>query len=120
MRDKLKKILKFLFNPKLLLCLGIAWMLTNGWSYVLLSIGTWLGIEWMIAVSGAYMAFLWFPFTPEKLITIVIAMALLRWLFPRDQKTLQVLKDMQDKAKRAFANRKKQKQDEKGEKHHNI
>lgn len=107
MKNKLKKIVQFLLNPRLLLCLGIGWMLTNGWSYILLGIGTWLGIEWMMAVSGAYMAFLWFPFTPEKLVTVAIAIALLKQLFPNDQNTLQVLRDMHQKAKDAFKNRKK-------------
>ena len=46
----------------------------------------------MIAVSTAYMAFLWFPFTPEKIFTLVIAIALLRLLFPHDRKTLKRLR----------------------------
>ena len=100
---KIKIILQFILNPRFLLCFGIAWMITNGWSYVLLTIGTWLQISWMIALSGAYMALLWFPFTPEKLFTVIIAMALLRWLFPNDQKTLGILKNLYAKTKREFS-----------------
>ena len=102
----LKKAVQFILNPRLLLCFGIGWMITNGWSYVLMGLGTWLNIPWMIGVSGAYLAFLWFPFSPEKLLTVVIAIFLLRWLFPDDQKTLAVLIEMKEKVKAAVKKRK--------------
>ncbi len=113
MKEKLKKILLFISNPRLLLCVAIAWTLTNGWSYVLFGMGTFFEIPWMVAVSGAYLAFLWFPFSPEKLATLAIALALLRWLFPRDQKTLAVLYDMRQKAKNAIVKRKEKRQEKK-------
>ena len=94
MKEKLKKVVLFITNPKLLLCVGIGWMITNGWSYVLFGLGTYYDIKWMIGVSGAYLAFLWFPFTPEKLLTLAIAIFLLKWLFPKDEKTLGTLKNM--------------------------
>lgn len=105
----LKKAVQFILNPRLLLCFGIGWMITNGWSYVLMGLGTWLNIPWMIGVSGAYLAFLWFPFSPEKLLTVVIAIFLLRWLFPDDQKTLAVLIEMKEKVKAAVKKRKEKK-----------
>ena len=105
----LKKAVQFILNPRLLLCFGIGWMITNGWSYVLMGLGTWLNIPWMIGVSGAYLAFLWFPFSPEKLLTVAIAIFLLRWLFPDDQKTLAVLIEMKEKVKSAVKKRKEKK-----------
>jgi len=105
----LKKAVQFLLNPRLLLCFGIGWIITNGWSYILMGLGTWLEIPWMIAVSGAYLAFLWFPFSPEKLATVAIAIGLLRWLFPNDQKTLAVLIEMKQKVKTAIKKRKEKK-----------
>jgi len=100
-KEKIKKIAKktalFLFNPRLLLCFGIGWIITNGWAYIFLAIGTLLKIKWMIYVSGAYMSFLWFPFTPEKIVTVIIAIALLKFLFPKDEKTLAVLLQMKEK-----------------------
>lgn len=87
-----KKLVRFLLNPRLLLCLFIAWMITNGWSYVLFAIGMLLKINWMRVVGGAYMSLLWLPFTPEKLLTVLIAIGLLRLFFPRDQQTLGVLR----------------------------
>ncbi len=99
MKEKLKKILQFIANPRLLLCWLIAWMITNGWSYILLGIGTWLGIGWMTAVAGAYLTFLWLPISPEKIVTCAIAIFLLKLLFPGDQKTLAVLKNLYEKTK---------------------
>lgn len=104
-----KKTLWFLFNPRLILCFGIAWIITNGWSYILMVIGTWLQIEWMMAVAGAYLAFLWLPISPEKLLTVAIAIVLLKWLFPNDTKTLAVLVAWRRKAKNAVAARKAKK-----------
>ena len=110
MKEKIKKILKkvvsFILNPRLLLCLGIAWMITNGWSYVMFGFGTYFQIGWMIAVSSAYLAFLWLPVSPEKIATVAIAIGLLRWLFPNDQKTLAVLTEMHHKVKQVLKNRK--------------
>ena len=107
MKEKLKKIIQFLLNPRLLLCFGIGWMITNGWSYVLLGVGAWFDIPWMVAVAGGYLTLLWIPATPEKIITVAIALALLRWLFPQDEKTLKVLREMYAKAKNAMKNHKK-------------
>lgn len=113
LKQNLKKAVQFIANPRLILCFMIGWMITNGWSYILFGLGTYLGIEWMIAVGGAYMALLWLPFTPEKIITCAIAIALLRWLFPNDKKTLAVLRGWYEKAKAAFRARKERKADEK-------
>jgi len=102
----LKKIVSFILNPRLLFCLGIAWLITNGWSYIMFGFGTYFGIGWMIAVSSAYLAFLWLPISPEKIATVAIAIGLLRLLFPSDQKTLAVLTDMYRKVKKIIKDRK--------------
>ena len=107
----IKKALSFLLNPRLLLCWGIAWLITNGWSYVVLALGTYFDITWMKALGGGYLTFLWLPISPEKLVTAAIAMVLLRLLFPNDQKTLAVIKDVYEKAKRKLF-RKKQEKDQ--------
>jgi len=86
-------------NPRFLLCFGIGWMITNGWAYIMLALGTWLGIPWMMAVGGGYLALLWIPFTPEKIITVAIALVLLKLLFPNDEKTLGLLHELYEKAK---------------------
>ncbi len=106
MKEKLKKAVEFILNPRLLLCFGIAWLITNGWSYILFFVGTALEIPWMIAVASAYLAFLWVPFTPEKLVTLAIAIFLLKLIFPNDEKTLGILKDLHAKLKEKLSSRK--------------
>ena len=116
-KNFLKKVTMFLLNPRLLLCLGLGWMITNGWSYILFALGTWLRIGWMIALSGAYLTFLWLPISPEKIVTFAIAIWLMRVLFPNDQKTLGVLKDGYAKLKATIAVKKAQHQDKNQEEH---
>ncbi|MGN0754979.1 MAG: hypothetical protein ACI4ME_11030 [Aristaeellaceae bacterium] len=101
-RHNLKRTVQFIANPRLLLCWTIAWLITNGWSYILFGLGTFFEIEWMIAVAGAYLTFLWLPISPEKILTCAIAIALLRWLFPGDQKTLAVLHGWYERTKSAM------------------
>ena len=79
-------------NPRFLLCFGLAWLITNGWSYILFGLGMLFDISWMKAVAGAYMAALWLPFTPEKILTLAIAFGLRRLIFPKDKKTEEQLK----------------------------
>ena len=96
-KQVLKKCVQLILNPRLLLCLLIAWMITNGWSYIFFALGMALEINWMMAAGAAYMSFLWIPFTPEKLLTVMIAMLLMRLIFPRDEKTLGVLRSWREK-----------------------
>ena len=92
LREMARRWARFLLNPRLLLCLAIAWMITNGWSYVMFGLGMLMKIHWMRVVGGAYMSFLWLPFTPEKLVTVVLAIGLMRLLYPRDRRTLGALR----------------------------
>ena len=95
----IKSTIAFILNPRLLLCFGIAWLITNGWAYIALGFSTWLGINWLATISGAYLTFLWIPVTPEKILTIIIAIFLLKLLFPNDKKTLKKLQRMKEKVK---------------------
>ena len=113
LRYNLKKTLQFIGNPRLLLCLALGWLITNGWSYIMFGIGTYLEINWMVAVSGAYLAFLWLPISPEKLVTFAIAIARLRWLFPGDPKTLAVLHRWYEKTKAAVNRHRERRAEEK-------
>lgn len=105
-RSRIGAVAECVLNPRFLLCFGLGWLITNGWAYILLGIGTLLGVGWMIAVSSAYMAFLWFPCTPEKLVTLLIAIFLLRKLFPRDRRTLTRLKLLRRTALRKWREQK--------------
>ena len=58
------------------------------------------------ALGGGYMAFLWFPMTPEKILTVMIAIGLLRRFFPDDEDTLAVLRDSLAKVKNSLKRKK--------------
>ena len=49
MMEKLKRLvikaLQFLLNPRFLLCFGLGWIITNGWSYIMLGFGIFLENE---------------------------------------------------------------------------
>ena len=94
-----------LLNPRFLLCFGIGWMITNGWAYVMLGFGVLFDIGWATAVAGAYLTLLWIPMTPEKLLTLAIAILLLRRFFPNDEKTLGVLREIFSKTRLSFRRR---------------
>ncbi len=116
-KEKIKKLIQFILNPRFLFCFGLAWMITNGWCYIFIGVGTYYDIEWMFYVGTTYLAFLWLPITPEKIITIPLAIAFLKWFFPKDEKTLAVLQQMYQKAKDALKSKKKKakKEDSKDE-----
>lgn len=112
----IKKVFLFLVNPRLILCLFFAWMITNGWSYLFVILGSMLGINWMIVVGTAYLGLLWIPFTPEKIITVVIAIFLLKLLFPNDKNTLALL----EKELKAVKNKLKDSQNKKKDENRSI
>ena len=88
-KNKLKLWIKLVLNWRFLVCFGLAWMITNGWSYVLLIIGLTLNINLMYTIAMAYITFIWLPVTPEKIITVTISLFLVKVLFPRHNQELQ-------------------------------
>lgn len=95
--------IKLILNWRFLVCFGLAWMITNGWSYALLIVGMSLEIAWMSSVALAYITFLWLPITPEKIITVSIALFFVRVLFKEHneelRKSIYEASDMKDKKK---------------------
>ena len=88
-----KNLLQWLFSllviftsPKILLTFGIAWMITNGWSYIFVFVGVHFRNNWLLGIGTAYQAFLWLPFTVEKVVTVAIAIWLGKLFFPKDKK----------------------------------
>ncbi len=112
-KENIKKVIKtligFILNPRFLLCFGIAWMITNGWAYVMLGLGIILKVVWMQALGGAYLGLMWIPMTPEKIITLAISIFLLRLLFPKDEKTLGVLIELKNNAVNAVRKKRSKK-----------
>ena len=80
--NKLYTDLKNIFlNKTFLFSFLMAWMITNGWAYLGLFLGTLLKIRLLIVLSGAYLSLLWLPFTPEKIITVFLAMQIRKYIF---------------------------------------
>lgn len=98
-KEKLSKVSAFIFNPHFLLCFVFAWTITNGWAYVLAAAGAYFNIEWMRNVAGAYIAFLWLPISQEKILTLALSLAFLKFIFPDDTKTVSVLAELKNRTK---------------------
>lgn len=92
LKERLRPWLRALTNPHLLISLAIAWFLTNGWSYCAVGIGWYLEIDWLLELGTIWLGILWMPGTPEKLLTFLIAIGILRVLFPNDTRTLAMLR----------------------------
>lgn len=91
------------FNWKFLVSYSIPFMITNGWA--------WIGVflfpyykNWFTITSVSWMAFLWAPFTPEKLVTIPMAIWIHTLIFKRDKKTRAMLDVMYNQAKKDWNN----------------
>lgn len=95
----LYKLKKFFINPRLMLCLAVSWLITNGWAYAFVFIGTHLNIDWMPKIAAAYLAILWSPLCVEGILTIAISVLLLKIFFPDDRDTLSVLENLSEKYK---------------------
>lgn len=65
--------LKPFLHWQFLISFGIAWMITNGWCYIFIVLGIIFNLEILLAVGLGYATFLYLPCTPEKLVTIPIA-----------------------------------------------
>ena len=107
MKKTIKLFFKRLCNWRFLVCFVIAWMITNGWAYLFIGFGTVCNINWMLAIGSAYMAFLWLPVTPEKLITIPIALFLLKIIFPKQKELHRQIEEENKKLKEENKNKHK-------------
>lgn len=84
----MKKFLKSIWGwvkpyttPKMIPFLVIAWLITNGWSYIFVALGPKINQSWMTWLGGLWITLLWFPLTIEKPITIGIALLLYRLVY---------------------------------------
>ena len=96
----LKNYLKPFLNWRFALCFLTAWAITNGWCYIFIGLGLLFEFQWALNIGLGYLAFLWLPFTPEKIITIPIALILHKWWFRHDEKSKKMLIEMKEQAKR--------------------
>lgn len=82
---KLKQIIKFFADWRMAICFILAWMITNGWAYLFIAFGSLFEIKWMLGIGTGYIAILWLPCTPEKLITIPLSVAIKKLLFKKEK-----------------------------------
>ncbi|WP_298529888.1 hypothetical protein [uncultured Ruminococcus sp.] len=96
MKKKIGKVLRtardLILNPHLAICFFIAWIITNGWAYVALGVGTYYEYKWLVAIAATYLAILWSPLCAEGILTFLIAIFLMQKLFPNDERTLKFIK----------------------------
>lgn len=69
-------------TSKMIPCLIIAWIITNGWAYVFIALGPRIGATWMTIAGTAWATILWMPWTLEKpLITIPLSLLIYRLIY---------------------------------------
>lgn len=76
---KLWKTIKPFLTWRILICYLPFWMLFTGWTYVALAMGN----AWWKTAAGVWLAWMWMPWCPEKLITIPLTIWLHKILFPK-------------------------------------
>lgn len=77
------KIIKPFLTWRILLCYLPFWFVFTGWTYIALAIGN----VWWKTVAGVWLAWMWMPWCPEKLITIPLTIWLHKKLFPNRDTT---------------------------------
>lgn len=97
MKRILETAARYLLHPHFLICFLLGWMVTNGWAYLGLLVGRVLSLNGLTSISAAYLAFLWLPFTPEKILTFSLALLFLKRLFPEDHKVREILEELKKK-----------------------
>ena len=100
--NKIIIYLKPFLDWKFLVSYLIPFSLVNGWAWV----GTFLlpiiGSNWFTIAASTWLAILWMPWTPEKLVTIPMAIWIHHLLFKNDKKTKIKMQKMYDEAKKDF------------------
>lgn len=99
---KIKIYLRPFLDWKFLVSYLIPFSLINGWAWV----GTFLlpiiGSNWFTIAASTWLTILWMPWTPEKLVTIPMAIWIHHLLFKNDEKTKIKMQKMYDEAKKDF------------------
>ena len=94
-------IIKPFLSWRILVCYLPFWFIFTGWTYVALAIGN----AWWKTASGVWLAWMWMPWCPEKLITIPLTIWLHKKLFPKH--STSDLDDMLNKEKASVRSRNK-------------
>lgn len=82
---------KIRYSWKYIISFMIAWFITNGWAYIL-AFGN---IEWLSVIAKSYIAFLWLPFTPEKIITFPLAVIIHKMIWREGNERIKLANKIQ-------------------------
>lgn len=97
---KIKIYIKPFINWRFLVAYFIPFMLINGWAWIGFALMPVIGSNWYTIASTTWLGILWLPCTPEKLITIPMAIFIHTKLFgPKDPKTREDLDKLYSEAK---------------------
>lgn len=96
--------IKPFFNWRFLISFSIPWFIVNGWAWAGAALMTIIGPNWFTIAATTWLGILWLPWTPEKLVTIPIAMWIHTRLFKNDKKTRIDLQIMYTQAQRDWEN----------------
>lgn len=95
---QLKTFVQPFINWRFLIAYLIPWFITNGWAWI----GTFLlpitGLNWFTGAASAWLAILWMPWTPEKVLIIPAALWIHSKLFKNDPQTRAQLMRMKHAA----------------------
>jgi hypothetical protein len=102
---KYKQIFNKYIRPfltwRFIICYLPLWFIFTGWTYVAIAVGP----TWLRTIGTSWLAWMWMPWCPEKLITLPVAIWLHKKLFPNQ--STKVLDDMLSKEKENIKKRKK-------------
>ena len=99
---KILTYLKPFLDWKFLVSYLIPFSLINGWAWIGTILMPIIGSNWFTIAASTWLAILWMPCTPEKLITIPMAIWIHHLLFKNDKKTKIKMQKMYDEAKKDF------------------
>ena len=101
--SKIYKYLRPFASWRFLAAFGAAWTITNGIWYAIAFAPIPHIPAALVWFSRGYIAFIYMPWSPEKLITIPMAMWIHIKLFKNDEKTRKKLEEMHAQAKQDWA-----------------
>ena len=89
------------FDIRFLISYFIPFMFTNGWAWIGAAILPIIGANWFTIAATTWLGILWMPWTPEKIITIPIAIWIHTKLFKKNNEHLD---RMYEEAKKDWNN----------------
>lgn len=94
MKKIIKKIWTYIrpfLDWRFLVSYFIPFMLINGWAWIGSILLPIIGPNWFTIAATTWLTWLWLPWTPEKLVTIPIALWIHKLLFGKTNEKMQLM-----------------------------